>query len=122
MDVGNLARSDRPCHGRAHNLDEALLVRPPVDHEARERLAGVQGDVAALLGEGGEIEAARGQLLRDLRVMWRGGDDQAGLACAQCRADESADGIQGEGLIVVELDDMRRAIGVAPLRGRRARR
>ena len=94
----------RLCDERPDRIVEARRVRPPVDHERVERVAGVQRHVAALCSGADDVEPPGGQALRHAVAVRRGRDQDAGVRHGQRRAEVVGHAVEQVRLVVVELD------------------
>ena len=108
---------DDLTHGRV----EALGMRPVVPHERVERPCGVEGDVAARPTRGDQVETMLDQPAIDRVAMRLGRDDEGGVSAAEAAAYEACHRLHQEGVVLVELDDVRRRRGRVVDRERRQR-
>ena len=87
----------------ADHLSEALRIGHAVDHDPRESLVGVEGDVAAGGARRLQVDTRRAQPPLEIVSMRGGGDHDAGLTGREAAADEARHGVGESGIRLVEL-------------------
>jgi hypothetical protein len=120
----HLAESYNPipalgCAGKLVNqssdqIRKELRVRLTTHHEPAERFSRIQQEETALLDCKVAIDAARMKMFAERLSMKFCGNHDCGITRSESGADESAEFIQEEGVVVVELNTV-------PARARRIR-
>jgi hypothetical protein len=95
-----------PRHLAADQLREALGVHHPVDHDPREDLRRIEGNVGSRGPRRIEIDPQRAQASLELVPVRCRPDDDAGFAGGEAVTDEAHEGVEERRLGFVELDEV----------------
>ena len=88
---------------RLDDVHESPLLRPAIQQQLLQSLARLERDILATSAGGIQVDASRTPVLLERVEVRTRGDHDPGAAAAQRAADELADGLEQERLVLVEL-------------------